>query len=196
MSEARYGEEFVKHEFDEAIAIQQSIVEAERKLSTAHPHVDSKNAIKAVMKDDERFLRELQQLGRQHGATGVKEEVAGSLDELMKTTAEHATEAESEAYEAHAVLLNLKRKQQDSAVAMVKIARAMKDTKMHDAAQQFAKSTKTAAQDLADNLAAFAVEIATEGRTNGGSSSRGGSARSRSGGSRSGGSRSGSRPRA
>jgi hypothetical protein len=45
------------------------------------------------------------------------------MAELMKTTLESAPEAESEAYEAHAVLLSLKRKQQDSALAMVRIAR-------------------------------------------------------------------------
>ena len=39
-------------------------------------------------------------------------------DQLIESDSE-----ESEAYEAHAVLLNLKRKQQDSADALIKIAR-------------------------------------------------------------------------
>ena len=38
MGEAKVGEEFIKHEFDEAIAIQRAIVEAEKTLSTAHPY--------------------------------------------------------------------------------------------------------------------------------------------------------------
>ena len=41
----------------------------------------------------------------------------------MDETAQSAAEAPSESYEAHAVLINLKRKQQDSAAAMLKIAR-------------------------------------------------------------------------
>ena len=34
---AKTGEEFIKHEFDEAIAIQQSIVDAEAALAETHP---------------------------------------------------------------------------------------------------------------------------------------------------------------
>jgi hypothetical protein len=40
----------------------------------------------------------------------------------------------SEAYDGHAVLLNLKRKQQDSADAVIKIARDRKETELRDAA--------------------------------------------------------------
>ena len=57
--------------------------------------------------------------------------------------------------------LNLKRKQQDSAAAMLKIAREMDDTELRDAAAEFGKVTKASAQALADELATFAVQIAT-----------------------------------
>ena len=79
----------------------------------------------------------------------------------MDETAQSAAEAPSESYEAHAVLINLKRKQQDSAAAMIKIAREQKDTDLRDAATEFGKATKASAQELADDLALFAVEIAT-----------------------------------
>jgi hypothetical protein len=161
MSEAKYGQEFIKHEFDEAIAIQQAIVEAERQLSQAHPDAPSKRAIKSALKQDERFLGQLQKLGQPYGATGEVEEVAGSMQQLMQETAQKASEAESEAYEAHAVLLNLKRKQQDSAAAMIKIAREMKETDLRDAAKDFHKSQKDSWKELSDRLAEFAVNIAT-----------------------------------
>ena len=161
MTEAKVGEAFITHEFDEAIAIQRSIVSAEEKLSKDHPRPEAKRMIKAALKDDQRFLEQLEALGLPHGATGKVEEVAGALDELMQETSEKAAEAESEAYEAHAVLLNLKRKQQDSGAAMVRIARATKDSKLRDAAMSFTKATRANAQDLADELARFAVAIAT-----------------------------------
>jgi hypothetical protein len=44
---------------------------------------------------------------------------------------------------------------------MLKIAREQKDTELRDAATEFAKATKASAQELADDLALFAVEIAT-----------------------------------
>jgi hypothetical protein len=160
MGEAKVGEEFVKHEFDEAIAIHRAIVAAEQQLSTAHPVPAAKRAIKSQLPKDERYLRQLEKLGAQHGATGKAEEVAGSMQQLMKETASKATEAQSEAYEAHAVLVSLKRKQQDSAAAMLKIARATKDTELRDAAREFGRETKAGAQELADELAAFAVLIA------------------------------------
>jgi hypothetical protein len=172
MAEAKVGEEFIKHELDEAIAIQRSIVTAEESLGREHPRPSAKRLIKAALAEDERFLRQLETLGRPKGATGKAEEVAGALQELMTETSEKASEAESEAYEAHAVLLNLKRKQQDSGIAMLKIARALKDTEMRDAAKEFARATKSSAQELADELALFAVSIAT---ADGGSSSRGSS---------------------
>jgi len=160
MSEAKYGDEFITHEFDEAIAIQQAIVDGAEKLSTAHSRADSKRLIKTVLREDEKYLRELRRLGKKHDATGVVEGVALALKELMDETAESAAEAPSESYEAHAVLINLKRKQQDSAAAMLKIAREQKDTELRDAATEFGKATKASAQELADDLALFAVEIA------------------------------------
>lgn len=161
MSEAKTGEEFITHELDEAIAIQRSIVSAEESLGRSHPRPAAKRLIERALKEDQQFLRKLEELGRPHGATGKAEEVAGAMDELMTETSSKAGEAESEAYEAHAVLVSLKRKQQDSGAAMIKIARAMKDTEMRDAAKAFAKATKTSAQELADDLAEFAVAIAT-----------------------------------
>ena len=74
---------------------------------------------------------------------------------------EKAGEAPSEAYEAHAVLLNAKRKQQDCAGGMLKIARALKDIEARDAAQAFQKAQKTSSDELGDLLADFAVVIAT-----------------------------------
>jgi hypothetical protein len=161
MSEAKTGNEFITHELDEAIAVQRAIVKAEQSLSKEHPSATAKRALKQSLKEDEGYLRQLETLGRRWGATGKAEDVAKALGELMSETSEKAAEAESEAYEAHAVLLNLKRKQQDSGSAMLKIARAMKDTEMRDAAREFASATKASAQVLATELAEFAVTIAT-----------------------------------
>lgn len=166
MGEAKVGGAFITHEFDESIAIHRAIVEAEEQLSRTHPMPEAKRAIKTELAKDQRFLRQLEKLGKQHGASGKVEDVAGSMKQLMQGTTEKATEAPSEAYEAHAVLVSLKRKQQDSAAAMLKIARALKDTEMRDAALEFGRETKAGAQELANQLAAFAVTIATP-RTNG-----------------------------
>ncbi len=161
MSEAKTGEAFITHEFDESIAIQQAIVDGGEALSTKHPRRETKQMITTHLKADRQFLATLKQLGKAHKATGKAEGVALALKNLMDETAKSAGEAPSEAYEAHAVLINLKRKQQDSAAAMLKIARAMDDKKLRDAAIEFGKATKASAQALADELAAFAVEIAT-----------------------------------
>ena len=176
MSEAKVGEEFVKHEFDEAIAIHRAIVEAEEILAGSHPVPAAKQMIKSALTEDRKFLKQLEKLGAKHGADGKAEEVAGSMQELMRQTVQKASEAESEAYEAHAVLVNAKRKQQDSGAAMIKIARAQKDTELRDAASEFHKATKTSAQQLADELAAFAVQIAGGGQK--AATSRGTGARS------------------
>jgi len=162
VAEAKMGEQFIKHELDEAIAIQQCIVDAEQQLSQSHPEADAKRVMKTSLREDEKFLKELQKLGKPLGATGEVEEVAGGLKQLMEQTLQSAGEAESEAYEAHAVLLNLKRKQQDSAAAMLKMAREMKNTEMRDAAQAFEKGTKESANELASQLANLAVKIATQ----------------------------------
>ena len=160
MSEAKVGDEFVTHEMDEAIAIHRTIVEAERSLATTHPVREAKQLIKTMLREDERFLRELEGLGAEVGATGKVEEVAGSLGELMETTLQSAPEAESEAYEAHAVLLALKRKQQDSGLAMIRIARDRKDAELKAAATRFERAQRTAAKELGVSLAEFARRIA------------------------------------
>lgn len=163
MAEAKVGDDFIKHEFDEAIAIQERIVEAERQLSQEHPFPDAQQAITTCLKEDQRFLKQLQQLGKPRGATGEVEEVAGAMGELMQETLSSASEAESEAYEAHAVLLSLKRKQQDSGAAMVKIARELGDVDLRDAAVEFERGQREGAKAIAETLAAFAVRIATQG---------------------------------
>lgn len=161
MAESKVGEEFVKHEFDEAIAIQRAIVEAGAALSRSHPHKESKDAIAAATKEDRRFLEALERLGKEKGATGEVEDVAEGVIELLESMVEKAGEAPSEAYEAHAVLLNAKRKQQDSAGGMLRIARALKDTEVRDAAREFEKGQKSTSDELASALAAFAAVIAT-----------------------------------
>jgi hypothetical protein len=155
------GTEFIKHEFDEAIAIQQSIIESGRRLSTSHPVPAVKRQITSAMKVDQRHLEQLQKFGRPFGASGKREEVAEALGTLADETAQKAATEESEAYEAHAVLLNLKRKQQDSADAVVKIARDRKDAELRDAAMKMKKEIKSGADDLAKSLADFAVRIAS-----------------------------------
>ena len=154
------GTEFIKHEFDEAIAIQQSIVESGTKLATSHPVAGVKRQIKSDLKVDQRHLTELTKFGKPYGAAGKREEVAEALGTLAQETAEKAGSEESEAYEAHAVLLNLKRKQQDSADALVKIARDRKEADLRDAATKMKREIKSSADDLAKSLADFAVRIA------------------------------------
>ena len=162
MSEAKVGSEFIKHEFDEAIAIQQCIVDAESALSTSHPENGAKRAIKTSLTSDQQYLRQLKTLGKQHDATGEVEDVAGGLKELMESTLEKATTEgnDSDYYEAHAVLLNLKRKQWDSAGGMLAIARDQKDTELRDAAKAFQAGQKETSTALTKELAAFAVRIA------------------------------------
>ena len=162
MSEAKVGSEFIKHEFDEAIAIQQCIVDAESSLATSHPESGAKRAIKTALTADQEYLRQLKTLGKQHDATGAVEDVAGGLKELMESTLETATTEgnDSDYYEAHAVLLNLKRKQWDSAGGMLAIARDQKDTKLRDAAKDFQAGQKETSTALTKELAAFAVQIA------------------------------------
>ena len=159
---AKTGEQFIKHEFDEAIAVQQSIVDAETTLAESHPVSSAKTAIKGALKRDKAYLKDLQTLGAEHGATGEVEEVAGGLGSLMEETLNKAESegADSDFYEAHAVLLNLKRKQMDSAGGMLKIARAEKDTKLRDAAKEFERAQKEMAKTLATELAGYAVQIA------------------------------------
>jgi hypothetical protein len=163
VGEAKTGEEFIKHEFDEAIAVQQTIVDAEQRLSRSHPMASAKAALKTSLAEDKAFLAQLMKLGAQHEATGEVEDVAGGLRELMQKTLGSAGEdgADSDFYEAHAVLLNLKRKQMDSAGGMLKIARATKDTELRTAATGFQRAQKASAQVLAAELATYAEKIAT-----------------------------------
>ncbi|HEX7196221.1 MAG TPA: hypothetical protein VF364_05230, partial [Candidatus Limnocylindria bacterium] len=97
------GTEFIKHEFDEAIAIQQSIVDSGSQLSGAHPVAAVKQQLKADLKVDQQHLAKLQKLGKPFGAAGKREEVAEALGTLADETASKAGTEESEAYEAHAV---------------------------------------------------------------------------------------------
>jgi hypothetical protein len=163
MGEAKVGEAFITHEYDEAIAVQTCIVESETTLARSHPVRSAKAAIKTALADDKTFLAELKALGKPHGATGKVEDVAGGLKDLMEDVLETATKdgADSDYYEAHAVLLNIKRKQMDSAGGMLEIARSTKDTKLRDAATEFAKAQRASCAILADELASYAATIAT-----------------------------------
>jgi transcriptional regulator GlxA family with amidase domain len=82
--------------------------------------------------------------------------------DMLVHCVQKATEAESEAYEAHAVLLSMKRKQQDSAGSVLKIARAMKQPRLRDAAKDMQKKSKQGADALAKTLSDFSVVIATK----------------------------------
>ena len=154
------GTEFIKHEFDEAIAIQRSIVQTGERLSTSHPVPEVQRQLKSALKTDQNHLKQLEKFGKQFGATGEVEEVAEALSSLADETSQKAGSEESGAYEAHAVLLNLKRKQQDSADAVIKIARDHKETELRDAASKMKKEIKAGADELAKSLADFAVRIA------------------------------------
>jgi hypothetical protein len=169
MAEAKTGKAFIKHEFDEAIAVQRAIVEAERILREAHPMPEAKTAIRKLMKTDEQTLEQLTTLGKKFGATGKAEEVAKAMQELSSTTNESAKEAPSEAYEAHAVLLAMVRKQQDSAGAVVKIAQELGDSEVKTAATDMQRASKQGAEELSTLLSKLAVDIATEGKAAAGS---------------------------
>ena len=161
MGEAKTGADFIKHEFDEAIAIQRSIVEAGTELAQSHPMPSARQAIKAAAAEDKKFLKDLETRGRDFDATGEIEDVAGGLTELMSSTLDTATSdgADSDYYEAHAVLLNLKRKQMDSAGGMRKIAAALRDKDMRQAATTFERSQRASAKALAAELATYAKQI-------------------------------------
>jgi hypothetical protein len=135
-------------------------VEAGQNLSRVHPHPPTKTAIAAATREDQAFLRTLERLGKTKGATGKVEDVAEGINELLSSSSEKAGEALSEAYEAHAVLLNAKRKQQDSAAGMLRIARARKDAEVRDAATELGRAQRAACEDLGGALAEFAVVIA------------------------------------
>ena len=155
------GTEFIKHEFDEAIAFQETVVETADVLSRKHPVADAKKLLKSQLATDKRHLATLKKFGKPFGASGKREEVVEAMATLAEETRAKAQEEESEAYEAHAVLLTLKRKQQDSADAIVKIARDRQETDLRDAATEMKKEIKAGADELAKSLADFAVRIAS-----------------------------------
>jgi hypothetical protein len=155
------GTEFIKHEFDEAIAIQTTIVEVGGVLAIKHPVASVRRQLKAAGKVDQRHLEDLRKYGDAYGAKGKREEVAEALSTLAEETSQKADAEESEAYEAHAVLLSLKRKQQDSADALIKIAREEDNPELRDAAKEMKREIKASADELGKSLAEFAVQIAT-----------------------------------
>ena len=118
------GTEFIKHEFDEAIAIQTTIVETGTRLASKHPVAAVQRQLKSAGKVDQRHLEQLKKFGAAYGAKGKREEVAEALSTLAEETSAKADSEESEADEAHAaLLLQLKRKQRNSAEPVIKIAR-------------------------------------------------------------------------
>ena len=155
------GQEFVTHEFDEAIAVQTAIVAAAEKLSRDHPWPEARRVIESSLRSDRRQLTQLEKYGKQFGAAGKREEGAGALATLMEQTAAKASAEDSEAYEAQAVLINLKRKQQDSADAVHKMASDMGETALRDDALKMKRAIKRSADELAKNLSQFAVRIAS-----------------------------------
>ena len=157
------GRPFIKHEFDEAIEIQRNIVESGRELAEAHPVPAARTALKEMGPIAEQHLETLESFGALFDARGKKEDVVKGMEGLMKKVLtkakEKGKEEESEAYEAHAVLLNLKRKQQDSASAMVKIAEELGDKKMAAAGRKMKRELDAATKELGELLADFAVRI-------------------------------------
>jgi hypothetical protein len=158
------GRKFITHEFDEAIAIQRAIVETERVLRESHPVAKVKRRLKADLRSDRRHLEQLVTFGQAYGADGKREDVADALATLAeRVTAkagDAAGDAASEAYEAHAVLLALKRKQQDSANGLIAIARALGERDLRVAVTAMKREMKRGADVLAKQLAAFALQIA------------------------------------
>jgi uncharacterized membrane protein YgcG len=159
------GQEFIKHEFDEAIAVQQTIVTGARELARVHPMQPSKAQLQAAGREAEQWLRRLQKTGSSFGATGEKEEVARGIDQLAVTTLQNASSGDpSEVYEAQAVVINALRKQQDAAGSIVKIATSMRNRELAAEGREMQRASKRAADDLAKNLTELAVMIATDGQ--------------------------------
>ena len=77
------GQEFIKHEMDEAIAFQKTIVDSETKLGSSHPRPDAKKLIKRMASEDQKQLDKLLKAGKPMGATGQKEEVVASMSTPM-----------------------------------------------------------------------------------------------------------------
>ena len=160
------GRPFIKHEFDEAIEIQRNIVESGKELASVHPVPAARTALKELGPVAEQHLETLESFGALFNARGKKEDVVKGMEGLMKKVLtkakEKGKEEESEAYEAHAVLLSLHRKQQDSAPAVVKIAEELGDKKMAAAGRKMKRELDSATKQLSEVLSDFAVRIATQ----------------------------------
>lgn len=179
------GQEFVRHEFDEAIAVQQSIVRAARELAGVHPMPEAKRQLQTAARESEQWLTRLQKAGSKFGATGKKEEVASGIDQLANTTLQNARGGDpSEVYEAQAVVINAMRKQQDSAGSIIKIAQSMRDRELAAEGREMQRATKRTADELAKNLTQLAVVIAQEGQPQAARRSRSGAGTRTSGGAR------------
>lgn len=164
MAEQRQGQSFVKHEFEEAITIQQAIVEGERELSQSAGLPEAQEQIKAALPKDEECLKRLQQFGQQFGVDGAKDPISSAMEQLMQESGQSASKGpESEKYEAQAVLLTLKRKQTDAAGAIAEIAKQMGNPELKAAAIEIQKAMKSSADDLASSLAKLAVTISRQG---------------------------------
>lgn len=165
MPEAKEGTDFIRHELDEAIAIQQSIVACGEKLAQEYPLEDARAQLQQMLKQDQEHLRKLEQLGKPFGAKGEREEVAQAFETLGSEVSQTAIGGpDSEKYELHAVVLNMKRKQQDSATAMTKIARKMGDKQLQEAFTTMQKEIKASAEELSKSLSTLATEIAMRGQ--------------------------------
>ena len=160
------GRPFIKHEFDEAIEIQKVIVQSGQELAEAHPVPAARSALQKLGPIAEQHLETLESFGALFNAKGKKEDVVKGMESLMKKVLtkakEKGKEEESEAYEAHAVLLSLHRKQQDSAPAVVKIAEDRGDKKMAAAGRKMKRELDAATKELGELLADFAVRIANQ----------------------------------
>ena len=160
------GKEFITHEMDEGISVHQAIIAAEEKLADVHPLPEVQQALKRMLEVDTRQLETLKELGKPFGTKGTLEDVSRALSDLMKETARKAAlkKAEpSDAYEAHAVLLNLKRKQQDSAAAIAQIADHIREPEIATSARHMNKTMAADSESLAASLAKLAVQLATAG---------------------------------
>ncbi|MGI8423563.1 MAG: hypothetical protein ACR2NO_05550 [Chloroflexota bacterium] len=159
------GEEFIKHEYDEGISIQKTIVAAAEKLAERHSRPDGRRVIKSQLTVDRKQLEDLETLGALHKARGKKEDVAKGMDTLMTKVLTKGTakdREDSDVYEAHAVLLSLKRKQLDSSGGMLKTSTAMGDNKAAAIHRRHHRELTSATRELSESLAEFAVVIAEQ----------------------------------
>ena len=118
-----------------------------RRSRKSHPHAESKAAIAAIAQGRQGLPPGARAARQAKGATGKVEDVAEGIIELLESLVEKAGEAPSEAYEAHAVLLNAKRKQQDSAGGMLR-SRAPSRTPRRVPRRGFEKGQKATSDQL------------------------------------------------